>query len=431
MTQNNHNHDTRSPHRADDTHTPKLVPSRFGSRYVSFQALLERIENAFEEDYAGTAALAEATTPAERLRLLNETVNYVLAVESIQLETADERATLVQEAYSRLFGYGPLDALLRDARVTTITLDGPDKAAVRYGHSDLISVGPLFDSTANMRRVLRRMLVDAGTDLYDDQPVVETGLVAAGRRICLNLITPPLTPSYTADIRVHPELPPSLSDLTAAGFLTPQAETLLARLVRSSYGFTVVGDTESGKTTLLNALAWLLPEPARTVAVERAGEMALPEGITRLTARWRNGSEPAVTFGEQIGAALSKSAACILLDEVRADEPESVAPLLARSDVPRQIWSFRGPFDSKRLRSALSMLARRSDMSQSEAQVQALFRRLPFVIAVWRSKGVVGLYSVGEWQFTQSHDYPDYVPLLQMQDGALVSTGAQPVLSLA
>ncbi|MGQ9887711.1 MAG: ATPase, T2SS/T4P/T4SS family [Aggregatilineales bacterium] len=413
---------------------PKLVPSRLGSRYVSFQALLESIEKAFDEEYAGTAALAEAATQTERLRLLNETVNYVLAVESIQLETADERATLVQEAYSRLFGYGPLDALLSDTRVTTITLDGPDKAAVRYGHGDLTSIGPLFDSTANMRRILRRMLVDAGTDLYDDQLVVETGLVAAGRRICLNLIAPPLTPSYTADIRVHPALPPSLSDLTAAGFLTPEAETLLARLVRSSYGFAIVGDTESGKTTLLNALAWLLPEPARTIAVERAGEMALPEGIARLTARWRNGPEPAVTFGEQIGVALSKPAACILLDEVRADEPESIAPLLARPDVPRQIWSFRGPFDSKRLRSALSMLARRSDMSQSEAQVQALFRQLPFVITVWRSKGAVSLYSVGEWQFAQSfaqsHDYPDYVPLLQMQDGALVSTGAQPTLSL-
>lgn len=431
MTQNNHNRDARSLHEADDTRTPKLVPSRFSSRYISVQALLERIENAFEEEYAGTTALEEATTSAERLRLLNETVNYVLAVESVQPETADDRAALVQEAYSRLFGYGPLDALLRDARVTTITLDGSDKAAARYGHGDLISVGPLFDSAAQMRRVLRRMLVDAGTDLYDDQPVVEIGLVAAGRRVCLNLITPPLTPSYTADIRVHPAQAPSLSDLTAAGFLTPEAEALLTRLARSPHGFAVVGDTESGKTTLLSALAWLLPEPANTTAVERAGEMALPDGMTRLTARWRKGPEPAVTFGEQIGAALSRSSACILLDEVRADEPESVAPLLSRSDVPRQIWSFRGPFDSKRLRSALSMLARRSDMSQSETQVQALFRRLPFVLTVWRSRGAVGLYSVGEWQFIQSHDYPDYVPLLQMQDGALVSTGAQPILSLA
>lgn len=430
MAKNNHNHNKQSLSNTEDNRTPKLIPSRLGSRFVSVQALLEQIERAFEEEYAGTTELSEALTPVKRLHLINETVNYVLAVESIQLDTA-ERAKLVQQAYSHLFGYGPLDALLRDDRITTITLDGPDKAAVRHGHGDLVAVGPLFDSVAQMRRILRRMLVDAGTDLYDDQPVVETGLVVADRRICLNLIAPPLTPSYTADIRAHPTQPLSLSDLTKAGFLTPEAEELLTQLIRSSHGFAIVGDTESGKTTLLSALAWLLPEPTHAIAVERAGEMSLPEGITRLKARWRNGTEPAVTFGEQIGAALARPATCILLDEVRTDEPQAVAPLLSRPDVPRQIWSFRGPFDSKRLRNALSMLARRSDMSQSEAQVQALFRRLPFVVTVWRARGVIGVYSVGEWQLTQSHDYPEYVPLLQMQDGVLTPTGARPILPLS
>ncbi len=414
---------------ANSRREPRLIQGLPGRRLVSFQALLERIEGAFAEEYAGTAALAAAVTATARLKLLNETISYVLAVESVQLEDAD-RAALTEMAYSALFGYGALDPLLRDERVTTIALDGPDKAAARYGHGDLTPVGPLFDSAAHLRRVVRRLLLDAGTDLYEDQPIVETGLTIGGRRVCINLIAPPLTPDYVADIRLHPPQPPTLAELATAGFLTPPAAALLERLAQSSHGIAIVGDTEAGKTTLLSALARRLPQPETVTAVERAGELYLPEGARRLVARWRAEGQEPVTFGELIGAALAQSPGCLVLDEVRSDEPESIAPLLREEGVPRQLWSFRGPFDSKRLRSALGMLARRSDMSQSEAQVAALHRRLPFVVTVRRAGGAVGLYSISEWQFRQSADYPDYVPLMQWQDGQLVATGEQPALPL-
>ncbi len=408
---------------------PRLVAGLLGRRQVSLQALLERIEAAFIEEFGDTPALAAAVTAAARLKLLNETISYVLAVESAQPEAA-ERAALTEMAYSALFGYGPLDPLLHDANVTTIALDGPEKAAARFGHGDLVPVGPLFDSASQLQRALRRLLLDAGTDLYADQPIVETGLVIAGRRVCVNLIAPPLAPDYTVDIRLHPAQPPSLADLAAAGFLTAEAAALLEKLALSPHGIAVVGDTEAGKTTLLGALARLLPRPETVTAVERAGELHLPAGARRLVARWRGAEQEPVTFGEQIGAALAQSPGCLVLDEVRADEPESIAPLLREDGVPRQLWSFRGPFDSKRLRSALGMLARRSDMGQGEAQAAALYRRLPFVVTVWRSGGAVGLYSVGEWQFRQSDEYPDYVLLMQRQDGQLAATGEQPALPL-
>lgn len=128
-------------------------------------------------------------------------------------------------------------------------------------------------------------------------------------------------------------------------------------------------------------------------------------------------------------AALGQQPACLLLDEVRADEPHTIAPLLRDSPSPRQIWSFRGPFDAKRLRSALSMLARRADMGQGEALVQAMYQRLPFIVTVWRAHGRIGLYSVAEWQFRQS-DYPDYVLLAASRNGELNLTGERPQRTL-
>ncbi|MBZ0291903.1 MAG: Flp pilus assembly complex ATPase component TadA [Anaerolineae bacterium] len=412
---------------ADKGREPDLLSGRFGQRMVSVRALLEQISQAFREEFADTPMLREAQTSTQRLKLLLETVNYVLSVESIQL-TAPEKADLVARAYSDIFGYGRLDAYFADENVTTITLDGPDKAAVRYGHGDLVPVGPLFEDEGDLRRILRRLVVDAGADLPDDQPYIETGLMVGDRPVCVNLLAPPVTFQLNADIRVHPAQQPTLDALVEQGFLSPQAAEILSALAQSPHGLVIVGDTESGKTTLLSALVQLLPTPAQTIAIERAGELRLPADMRRLVARWPVGDQPEVTFGEQIGNALAQEPGCILLDEVRADEPQSIAPLLSEDHAPRQIWSFRGPFDSKRLRSALSMLARRSDVGSGEQLVNALYHRLPFVVTVWRAWGQIQLYSIAEWQFAT--DYPDYVTLLETQDGHHVLTGKQPIHTL-
>jgi Flp pilus assembly CpaF family ATPase len=409
---------------ADAGREPQLIAGRSGRRQVSFGALLERIEREFIEEYADSPALQEAVTAAQRLRLVLATVDYVLSVESVTMAAAD-KAELIQAAYSGLFGYGPLDNLLLDERITTIVLEGADRVSVRYGHADLTSLGPLFEDEQHLKRILRRLLQDAGADLYADQPFIETGLRVNGRPVCISLVMPPLTFGYQADIRLHAAQPPALTDLIQSGFLTDTAAEVLRALAASSHGFVIVGDTESGKTTLLSALAHLLPEPERTIAVERAGELHLPEGVERLVVRWATDTASARSFGAQIGTALARQPKCILLDEVRSDEPTAIAPLLQDEAAPRQIWSFRGPFDVKRLRNALSMLARRADMQQSEMMVQALYQRLPFVITVWRVNGQLRLYSIGEWQYRDS-DYPDFVLLAENREGQLRLTGQPP-----
>jgi Flp pilus assembly CpaF family ATPase len=413
---------------ADKGREPQLIPAQLGHRQVSFRALAEQVEQQFIEEHSDSPLLRDADTPSKRLRLLVGTTDYVLATGSVHM-SAEDKAALIGAAYSNLFGYGPLDALLLDTHVTTISLEGADRAAVRYGHGELESVGPLFEDEVHLRRILRRMLVDAGADLYDDQPFIETGLKIDGRPVSITVITPLMSFSYSADIRVHPRKLPSMDSLIESGFVTNEAAQMLRTIVTSSHGFVVVGDAESGKTTLLSVLAQSLPNADQTIAVERAGELRLPEGGARLVTRWPSENQPGISFGEQIGLALAQQPRCILLDEVRADEPQTIAPLLQEAHAPRQIWSFRGPFDAKRLRNALSMLARRADMSQTEAMVEALYQRLPFVITVWRAHGKISLYSIAEWQY-RSSDYPDYVLLMETRDGKLRLTSERPVHTL-
>ncbi len=408
---------------ADAGREPELLPGRLGTRMMSQAALLERIETAFLDEHQHTPALREAVTRADRLRLLRDTVEHILAVESIVLD-GEARGRLMRDAYSQVFGYGPLDGLLADERVTTIAIEGPERVAVRYGHGELTSAGVVFDDEYQLRQIIGRLLAAAGAELRADVPIVETGLMVDERPVALSVMMPPAAMSLNADIRLHPASAPDLETLAGSGFLTDDAAHFLAALVASPYGFVVVGESESGKTTLLGALARRLPERVKVCAVERSGELRLADSVSRRSVVWPSGENPGRGFGEQIGAALAESPGMLLLDEVRADDSGAIAPLLLASDVTRQAWAFRGAPDAKRLQAALGMLARRS--GQGEGLVHALYDRLPFVISVARIQERLQVFSVGEWQPTALSDYPDYVLLYQYRDGAARRTERQP-----
>lgn len=416
--------DSHSPTEPTDEHPrlPKMVEGRRGTRLYSIAALVERVIDQFEQEHGTeSSALREAETAAQRLRLILDSANYVLAVESVSL-TPDEKAEVINRSYSELFGYGPLDSLFADERITTISIKGSDQVAVRYGHGDLVSLGMLFDDEEHLQRVIARLLMDADAQYREDVGIIETGLNVGARPVSLHLVLPPYTMELNADIRLHPTQPPKLDDLVASEFMSQEAANLLVQIMASPYGVVIAGESESGKTTLLGALAHLLPSEGM-IAVERAGELHLPQDVERLRAEWAVDAVMGITYGEQIEIALAQNPAVILLDEVRADEPDTIAPLLESEESPRQIWTVQGAPDAKRLQSALGMLARRARPGMNEDLVHALYERLPFVVTVARIRGRLQLFSIAEWQSRVDTDYPDYVMLFQYQEGQSRPTG--------
>ncbi len=403
---------------ADEGREPQFVTARRGTRMMSLAALKERIADQFLEEYGeDSPQIREADTPTKRLRMVLEVANYVLSVESIVISD-DERAGLVSGIYSDLFGYGALDTLFLDENITTISIYGADHTSVRYGHGELVNLKPQFEDTEHLRRVIGRLVIDAGAELREDTPILETGLRVGDRRAALNVIMPPYAPVISVDIRLHPVQPPTLESLVETGFMTAEAAAFIQKVAASKYGITIAGEPESGKTILLNALAAALPPAERAVAVERSGEMQLTPHYERLMVQWTVGEQAGASFGNQIEVALARQPDLLLLDEIRADEPLSIAPLLSVEKPPRQVWSVRGVPDAKRLQSALGMLARRSAIGQGEKLVHALYERLPFVLTTARIGGRLQLFSIAEWQSRADSDYPDYVMLFQYSDGA-------------
>ncbi len=418
--------DSTNGHPKDDKRAPKFVASRPG-RLVSVAGLIERVVTQFKSEYdEQSPSLVEADSEMKRLKLVRDVALYVFSVESVQL-SAEEQSSIIQSAYGELFGYGPLDALLRDETITTIALEGADKVSVRYGPGqELTPLDPIFEDAGHQRRIIKRLLADADAELREELPIIETGLNYAGRRISLSLTGPPYTFQLTADIRLHPVQAPSLDGLVQSGFLPAQAAQVLMALIQSNHGFVIVGDTESGKTTLLSALSRLLPNDANIISVERSGELDLPPQANRRVVRWPVGERAGISFADCVVDALETKPNIILLDEVRSDESEAVAPLLTSPVAPRQIWTFRGSPEAMRIRNALGMVARRSQVGQSEALVNALYQRLPFIIVVKRRRGFIELNSIAEWQFADDANYPDFVELMAKDWEGLKLTGHRP-----
>lgn len=415
----------RKKGKADEGREPQFLSGRLGTRMLSQAALIERIVAEFENEHGGDSpALEDAQTEVQKLKLVRDTAEYIFAVESVDLSLED-KAQIIRRTFAELFTYGPLDALLADEDITTILLEGADKVSVRRGHGELEPLMPIFDDEGHLRRVLRRMLHDAGTDLNPEQPIIEVGLSTHGRNVSVNLALPPVTFQMNVDLRLHPAELPSLDDLQEQGMLTEHSSAVLKAIAESPHGFFIVGDTESGKSTLMSVLAAHFAEQGKIVSVERAGELTLPADAEKLVIEWGSEDTPIQSFGDQILTALEMSPDLLILDEVRADEPHAIMPLLRISaeQKMRQAWVFRGTADSTRLISALGMIARRADPESGEDAVRSLYRKLPFVITLRRTRGQLQLRAISEWQFPEGAEYPDFVELMTMGWEGIELTG--------
>jgi pilus assembly protein CpaF len=396
-------------------------------RWVTTAGIIERITEQFIAEYGyDPAGYRDMDDEAERRARVRDVAEYIFSVESMHLDSAS-RARLIRRAHDEIFGYGTLDTFFSDERVTTIAIEGSEKVAIRYGvGQELQPHDPIFDDLHHLQRLMKRLLQDADAELRDDTPIIEVGLRVQKRPVCISIVAPPLTPELTADIRVHPVQPPTLADLAQQGFLPKPLDELLSALIQSQHGFIIVGDTESGKTTFLNAILQALPTDQSLIAVERAGEMQLPEHAQSLTVKWQRGQREGTTFGQQIENALQQQPNVLALDEVRADEATALQPLLTSDDVPRLIWSFRGGAMPKRIRSALSQVARMAYPAQPEGAVHALYRRLPFVVILRRRRGSIQVRSIAEWQWDETGEYANLVNLASVVDGEIEVHGVTP-----
>ena len=206
-----------------------------------------------------------------------------------------------------------------DDDVTEIYVN-PQDGAVRFDtrsrgriESD-VSVAP-----TRVEMFLNAVATSLGVTLGADHPGLEAELPAAGfRGSRLQGFVPPVTRAPAFTIRKPPAVVYSLDDYVAAGVISRAQRVEFRRAVREHQNILIAGGTNTGKTTLANALLKEITDlfpTDRLVILEDTVELqcVAPDHLVLR-------SSPTVTLAQLVKSALRTSPTRIVVGEVRGSE---------------------------------------------------------------------------------------------------------------
>ncbi|MEC4176748.1 CpaF family protein [Adlercreutzia sp. R7] len=226
----------------------------------------------------------------------------------------------VEGLLATVFGWGPLDGLVRDETVTEIMVNGTHSVFVeREGRLQPADVR--FESDEQVRALIDRILGPLGRRIDESSPLVSARL-PQGHRV--HAVIPPLAidgPHLT--IRSFARRVMTLAELRRRNSFDETVEQFLVWAVRARKSVAVSGGTGSGKTTLLNALSCHVSHSERVITIEDAAELKFDEHphVVRLEARSRNAEGLGeVTIRELVVNALRMRPDRIIVGECRSDE---------------------------------------------------------------------------------------------------------------
>jgi pilus assembly protein CpaF len=248
-----------------------------------------------------------------------------------QLVDTRQEQELAQTVLDALFGMGGLQGLIDDPDIENIDINGCDQVWVTYADGRKCSLPAVADSDQDLVDMVRSAasrfgLSERRFDLA--RPELDLRLPDGSRLSALMAVT--RRPAVS--VRRHRFADLSLADLVDLGTIDEELGSMLRAAVRARKNIVVSGAMNSGKTTLLRALAAEVAPRERIVTIEQAFELGLDTDTRRhpdlvaLEARPANvEGEGAIGVADLVRRALRMNADRVIVGEVLGDE---VLPML-------------------------------------------------------------------------------------------------------
>ena len=219
-----------------------------------------------------------------------------------------------------IFGYGPLEDLLRDPTISEIMINTANQILIeRQGVIE--NSGRQFVSEMTLRNCIDRIAQRAGRRIDISQPVLDARLSDGSR---VNAVIPPIAVDGSQlTIRKFPLQRMTTADLTGSSqTLTSEAAVFLEAAVRGRRNILISGGTGTGKTTLLNCISGFIPSLERVVTIEDTAELRLNGNhVVRMEARPATAQNTgAVTIESLVKNALRMRPDRIIVGECRGGE---------------------------------------------------------------------------------------------------------------
>jgi pilus assembly protein CpaF len=209
-------------------------------------------------------------------------VKEIIAEQKVPL-SMNEQQKIQADLLDEVFGLGPLEPLLRDARISDVLVNGKDRVFIERG-GVLQKTDTTFRDDRHLMQIIDRIVSRVGRRVDESSPMVDARLPDGSR---VNAIIPPLAlDGPTLSIRRFGTGPVAANQLVELKSVSVEMIEMLAAAVRSRISILVSGGTGAGKTTFLNILSQYIPKNERLVTIEDAAELQLAqENIVRLETR--------------------------------------------------------------------------------------------------------------------------------------------------
>ncbi|MBI4052694.1 MAG: type II/IV secretion system ATPase subunit [Candidatus Diapherotrites archaeon] len=262
-------------------------------------------------------------------RIYVSTIKDVARTANISL-SGEEVSELAEIVARYTVGYGTLEILLSDRKLTDVYLDAPIGSKAMYVvHSDFgqCQTNVLYNDT-EAKSMVSKLRAMSGRPFDEAHPVLDFDLPSLETRVAV--IGPPLSPDGTAfAFRLHKVTPWTLPQFIDLNFISPLAAGLVSFLIDSQATTIITGSRGSGKTSLLGACMQEIPQNSRILVQEDTLELPVDYlkrigfNIQRLKTRSPisvSATESEVDPAESLRTALRLGDSALVLGEVRSKE---------------------------------------------------------------------------------------------------------------
>lgn len=235
-------------------------------------------------------------------------------------------AEMNEAIFARIFGAGRLQKLLDDDQIENIDINGHDEVWVTRTDGRFVLADPIAETDEELIELVQTLGSYAGLSSrpFDAaNPTLDLKLPDGSRLAAtMSVSARPLV-----SIRRHRFKEVEFTDLVDNGTMSQEVADFLTAAVKARFNIVVAGATNSGKTTLLRALAAEIGPEERIITVENALELGLKADVDRHPNCVELETRPAnsegngeITLPELLRRTLRMNASRVIVGEVLGPE---------------------------------------------------------------------------------------------------------------
>lgn len=236
------------------------------------KSFLENLEESIEE-HINVNVLVEKTTKS-MVDYINKNSRLLIGELGLEL-SEDSYRKIFYYLYRDFVGLNEIEPIIDDYFIEDIECNGINTPVyVIHRIYRNLRTNIVYNSIDKISNFVEKLAQRCGKYLSYASPLLD-GSLPNGSRVNATYTTDITSKGPTFTIRKFTKIPWTPIQLLEMGTLSPEMLAYIWLLLEHKLNILIAGGTASGKTTLLNAIAFFIPPEARVVSIEDTKELNL------------------------------------------------------------------------------------------------------------------------------------------------------------